>query len=83
VVGDEEDQQASTSAGNGNGAPAVLQSTSALFVDHQRTVFAPEEYVLEPGELSTVVRDGEQEIFRCSGCSRPECQVGQRASTGL
>lgn len=40
-------------------------------------VYVPEDYVLQPGELSTIKRDAPlkpTDVFRCSGCTKPECQ---------
>lgn len=43
----------------------------------------PEEFELEAGAMSTVHREGlnnPADVFRCSGCSLPECQVQLYAS---
>ena len=46
-------------------------------------VVMPEEYWLPPGELSTINRNSQvqnQDIFRCFGCTRSECEVRVWAS---
>jgi len=46
-------------------------------------IVMPEEYWLPPGELSTINRNSQvqnQDIFRCFGCTRSECEVRAQAS---
>jgi len=46
-------------------------------------IVMPEEYWLPPGELSTINRNSQvqnQDIFRCFGCARSECEVRVQAS---
>lgn len=54
-------------------------STAAAPLDLKEVpIVMPEEYWLPPGELSTIDRSSEMQthdIFRCFGCSRPECEV--------
>lgn len=56
------------------GTPAANASTDACVP----TVCVPEDLQLPPGVLSTIDRKGKglpQDVFRCFGCSKPECQV--------
>lgn len=53
-----------------------IASTVALARDIPTVM--PEEYWLPPGEISAIDRSSdvqEQDIFRCFGCTRPECEV--------
>ena len=70
---------------NGN-SPSQHQAALAATVLHDATQQAvqssrqwlPEAFELEAGEVSAVHRDGLDslaDVFRCSGCSLPECQV--------
>ncbi len=46
-------------------------------------IVMPEEYWLPPGELSTIDRNSQvqnQDIFRCFGCTRSDCEVRVWAS---
>lgn len=67
----------STSATNGNGTlhyAEVLDSTEA----QSQLVRAPEDYVLESGELSYIDRGSNAhpaDTFRCTSCSEAACQV--------
>lgn len=56
-------------------ADEVLSSAVAAVLNRE---WLPEEFELEAGAVSTVDREGlnnPDDIFRCSGCSLPECQV--------
>lgn len=65
---------ANVEAAPGNGAFLLAE-------EHE---WAPEAFTLEPGELSPVDRPSQTaqsakpKPFRCSGCTRPECQVRQQ-----
>ena len=54
-------------------------STAAAPLDVKDVpVVMPEEYWLPPGELSTIDRRSDvqmQDMFKCFGCTRPECEV--------
>ena len=52
----------------------VLESSSAS----GQLVRAPEDLTLEPGSLSSIDRGGSchpADVFRCTGCTEPACQV--------
>ena len=62
-------------AHSGNGSGVAVTSDAAEPVARE---WLPEEFGLPPGELSSVHREGlgsPADVFRCSGCSLPECQV--------
>jgi hypothetical protein len=61
------------------GAPdrSTMSSLASLEELHPLT-FAPEDFELLPGQLSTVDRTSPlspDDVFRCPGCTKPECQV--------
>lgn len=61
--------QSGESNGNGSGAPQRMDDP--LLVD-------PESFTLQPGELCTFSNGAgihPEDVFRCSGCSLPECQA--------
>lgn len=54
--------------------PQILESLSCL----------PEDFTLPPGEVSFVDRVSEEspaDVFRCPGCTRPECQTSVGCAT--
>ena len=58
-------------------APSAVSATSLASIEDELTV-APEDFELAPGELSFVDRtspESPDDVFRCVGCTRPECQV--------
>ena len=85
----------STSAGDRSGATATLQAqpgfaddtssssssngSAAKLPDTVPLVCAPEDLVLESGELSTIDRTSSSchpaDVFRCTGCSEAACKV--------
>lgn len=70
---------------SGNGASSHAESVEGNRA-HSELVRAPEDLLLEPGELSTISRSSEQhpaDVFRCTGCSEPACQVLPQLSTSM
>ena len=69
-----------TNGHNGrNGAAHMAGSGVSLAgADSGPVVVAPEDFTLEPGELSAIDRDSPchpADVFRCTGCVEPACQV--------
>lgn len=54
-----------------------MPSTSGATHAAPPPVYVPEDFVLEPGQLCPIDRVGKgsaNDVFRCAGCTRPECQ---------
>lgn len=74
---------------NGNGchegtAAAAVAGPGGVPALSAGREWLPEEFELEAGEMSVVHREGlsnPADVFRCSGCSLPECQVGHIATS--
>lgn len=65
-----------SSSGNGSGVHDHGVNGSQAFT---QLVRAPEDLMMEPGVLSSLDRGGschQADVFRCTGCSEPACQVG-------
>ena len=87
VVGDGlTEAQRQQQGGNGAGAAAAAAAAAATLDPQQQQqqqqrqplVRDPEEFQLQPGELSYIARGkplSNVDVFRCAACSRPECQV--------
>jgi threonine dehydratase len=74
-------QQQQNGSGNGSaGAAAAAAGSGAASAaaHHHPLVRDPEDFQLQPGELSHVERDrppAAADVFRCAACTRPECQT--------
>ena len=72
-------QQVCATATVGRAAAAAAPAPASTSTDAGPFVCLPEDFKLLPGEVSTIDRVGKNlpaDVFRCFGCSKPECQVG-------
>jgi hypothetical protein len=68
-------------AAGGSPDRSTTASLASLEELHPLT-FAPEDFELPPGQLSTVDRTSalsQDDVFRCPGCTKAECQVSTAA----
>lgn len=62
----------------GNGVGMVQKNSVELLSERSNDVVDPESFTMEPGQLSPVEQGGAcaaADVFRCSGCTMPECQA--------